>query len=235
MPQFPSFIYRAAKFFAPEQFSGYLEARAIGMAGLAAQRASVWASEGNPELGAVALTFDDGPVPGVTDKILDALDAADVKATFFQVGVAVQSAPELTARAAAQGHEIGNHTFSHVRCAFLEQEALALELEGCSDVIERVTGARPAWYRPPFSSLRESQAFVAEKKGLRIAFWGPNPKDWKQPGTDTIVRRVAASLRPGAILVMHDKHPQTAEAVPLILDLMRLRRLRSVTFSQIVA
>lgn len=227
------FLYRFAKRFASPDFSGYLEARAVGTSGLEQQASSIWVSEGNPATRAVALTFDDGPTPGVTGPILDAFARVGGHGTFFQVGECVQQAPELTLRAHREGHEIGNHTMTHCRSTTLDDEALKAELESCSAAIENVIGQKPTWFRSPFSAFREEQSRIPKALGMRIAFWNSNPRDWKHPGTQVIVENVKRLIHPGAIIVMHDKHPQTAEAIGPIVDFIYSQGLTCRTFSEL--
>lgn len=211
-------MWRAAKLVVSSDYSAYLEARAVGASGLDFQRESVWISEGNPASNAVALTFDDGPTPGVTEAILEAFHKRKGQATFFSVGERVRSFPQVTRRAFAEGHEVANHTYTHCRCPRLGTAELRQEVLQCQEAIAEVIGQPASYFRSPFAAFREDQQSLATEMGMRVVFWNGNSRDWRHPGAEAIAHRVKKLVRPGAIIVMHDKHPQTAEAIGSILE-----------------
>lgn len=168
------------------------------------------------------LTFDDGPNPGVTDRILDVLAAARVPAAFFQCGKYVDAYPELARRVAAAGHEIGNHTYAHVKLHRRGPARIAEELRRAHDAIGRATGRAPRSFRAPHGYRNPFVGAAARRLGYRTFGWSFGVWDTARPGAEEIRRRMRRKLRPGAILLLHDgdgyadpgDRSQTAEALP---------------------
>ncbi len=177
---------------------------------------------------ALALTFDDGPSEG-TPQILEILRAYGVPATFFQVGANVVRLPEVARAVRDEGHEIGNHSFTHPLFAFRPAGFLESELRRAQEAIERHTGARPAWFRAPFGvrwfGLRQAQLHT----GVTGVMWTAIGYDWSRK-TQDVIARLARRASNGAILCLHDGRELrakpdigvTAEAVrrlvPMLLD-----------------
>jgi peptidoglycan/xylan/chitin deacetylase (PgdA/CDA1 family) len=166
----------------------------------------------------IALTFDDGPTPGVTEFILDALKQRQLRATFFMIGNRIAAAPELARRVLAEGHEVGNHTFTHAKLTALSDSAAMQEIQKTQEVIQEVLNLRAAWFRPPYGALRQNQAAIARSLGLRVLLWSVDAADWSQPGEAKIIETVLAETKPGSIIICHDLHQQTVNALPSILD-----------------
>jgi peptidoglycan-N-acetylglucosamine deacetylase len=171
----------------------------------------------------VALTFDDGPNPPVTDRVLDVLDRYGVPATFFCVGLHAGGHRESLARMAEAGHGLGNHTWSHPFLPDLSPHELLVQLKRTDEVIEDVTGARRVrLFRPPYGSRnRDVVSLLGREGGPTVALWDVDPSDWAMPGAPTIARRVLDQVRPGSIVLMHDgggDRSQTAEALPAVIE-----------------
>jgi peptidoglycan/xylan/chitin deacetylase (PgdA/CDA1 family) len=171
----------------------------------------------------VALTFDDGPNPPVTDRVLDVLDRYGVPATFFCVGLHAGAHRESLARMAEAGHGIGNHTWSHPFLPDLSPRELQVQLDRTDEVIDDVTGARPVrLFRPPYGSRsRDVVSVLGREGGPTVVLWDVDPSDWAMPGAPTIARRVLDQARPGSIVLMHDgggDRSQTAEALPAVIE-----------------
>jgi len=175
-------------------------------------------TSGPAEGNRIALTFDDGPTPGVTDRILDELKRRKLHATFFMIGERIAAAPELARRVLAEGHEVGNHTFTHAKLTTLSDAQAESEIQRTQDIMAEVLNHRAAWFRPPYGALRQSQARIVQKAGLRVALWNVDPADWSQPGEEKIVETVLAESKPGSIILCHDLHQQTADCLGPILD-----------------
>jgi len=167
----------------------------------------------------IALTFDDGPDPVRTPLLLDLLAALGVKATFFVVGSGVDAHPELCARIAREGHEIGNHTYNHRYLPLASSRSVQRELARTDAAIVRATGVVPTLARPPYGGRSPWNVRVFERLAKRIVLWDVNSNDWKGAPSDEIARRVVQRTRPGSIILMHDARDGgevTIEAVRLL-------------------
>src|SRR2546427_1892150 len=181
----------------------------------------------------VAITFDDGPDPRWTPKILDILKAANVKAAFFLVGVNAERYPGLVRRIVNEGHEIGNHTYYHPNLALCWPEHVRLELNATQLLLETITGRATTLFRPPYaadtspSQLSELTPLqIAEDLNYMVVMESIDPQDWAKPGADTILQRVKQQRHDGSIILLHDAggdRSQTVEALPRILDWLHTR------------
>jgi peptidoglycan/xylan/chitin deacetylase (PgdA/CDA1 family) len=168
----------------------------------------------------LAITFDDGPNPAITPKLLNLLDRYHAHATFFLIGRFVRECPELVKEVLARGHALGNHTETHPNLFWLGQTQIRDELRRCNDAISDVTGAPPGWFRPPFGMRNPWLAGVARELDLRVVMWTLIPGDWRsdKPGEwlirrmERIVTRTQHKLRnrheysrhAGEVLCLHD-------------------------------
>jgi peptidoglycan/xylan/chitin deacetylase (PgdA/CDA1 family) len=186
----------------------------------------------------VALTFDDGPDPLRTPALLDALAALNVKATFFLLGRAVAANPELAARIAREGHEIGNHTYNHRYLPLVRGKSVARELAEADAAIERATGVVPALARPPYGGRSPFTVRAFARAGKRVVLWDINSFDWKGAPADDVARRVLERARPGSIILMHearDGGEVTVDAVRMLVPELRARGFELATASQTLA
>ncbi len=193
----------------------------------------------------VTITFDDGPDPEWTPQILDILKQRGVKACFFLVGLNAEDYPALVRRIADEGHEIGNHTYTHANLASMSPWRMRLELNMTERVIESITGRSTTLFRPPYNA-DSNPATMEELVPLKLAqdelnytvvLESVDPQDWARPGIDTIVQRVK-DLRPeGNIVLLHDAggdRSQTVAALPKIIDYLRERGDQIVPLSQLL-
>ena len=181
----------------------------------------------------VAISFDDGPDPRWTPKILDILKAANVKAAFFLVGVNAERYPRLVRRIVDEGHEIGNHTYYHPNLALCWPEHIRLELNATQLLLETITGRATTLFRPPYaadtgpSQLSELTPLkIAEDLNYLVVLESIDPEDWAKPGADIILQRVKQQRRDGSIILLHDAggdRSQTVEALPRILEWLHTR------------
>jgi peptidoglycan/xylan/chitin deacetylase (PgdA/CDA1 family) len=183
----------------------------------------------------IALTFDDGPTPGVTDRILDELKQRKITATFFMIGEKVTASPNLARRVAAEGHEIGNHTFSHPKLSSLPDQQVRLEIEQTQDIIGETVGVRPACFRPPYLAFRRNQASIPQAMQLSIICGNLDSRDWAQPGEDKITDTILSQAKCGSIIICHELHAQTANCIGSVLDKLHEKGLIFVTASAFVA
>src|SRR6267143_1419257 len=181
----------------------------------------------------VALTFDDGPDPEWTPKILDVLKAAKVKAAFFLVGVNAERYPNLVRRIVAEGHEIGNHTYYHPNLALCWPEHIRLELNATQLLIQTITGRATTLFRPPYAADTQPARLaelaplkIAEELNYLVVLENIDPQDWAKPGADIILRRIKQQRHDGSVILLHDAggdRSQTVEALPRILDWLHTR------------
>jgi len=181
----------------------------------------------------VAITFDDGPDPRWTPKVLDILKAANVKATFFVVGVNAERYPALVRRIVNEGHEIGNHTYYHPNLALCWPEHIRLELNATQLLLETITGRATTLFRPPYAAdtgptgLSELAPLkIAEDLNYLVVLENIDPQDWAKPGADIILRRIKQQRHDGNVILLHDAggdRSQTVEALPHILDWLHTR------------
>ena len=164
----------------------------------------------------IALTFDDGPHPRNTPKILDILAGYGIKATFFEVGENVELYPEVSRRVVAEGHEIGNHTYSHPHLTKIDYCSLSCEVERCEKVITETTGVKPTLFRPPEGVVDANVRKVAENEGYSIIVWTVDTRDWAGTPTDKIVDTVLREISPGDIILMHDYTSGKCNTIPAL-------------------
>ena len=179
----------------------------------------------------IALTFDDGPTPGVTDRILDELKQRHLLATFFMIGNQVSAAPELARRVLAEGHEIGNHTLTHPKLNTLPDQKVDAEIRQTQETIIKATGHRPVWFRPPYDAFRTTQAPIPRGQGLGIVSCDVQSRDWAQPGEDQIIETILSLTKAGSIITCHDMHQQTANCIGKVLDKLVEQKFNLVTLS----
>ena len=186
---------------------------------------------GRTDTGAVALTFDDGPGPD-TEALLDVLAARELRAAFFVVGQQVQRHPSVARRIVAEGHEIGNHSFSHPMYLSLSPRATRDDLARAQRTIEDVIGVRVSLARPPYGIRTPAYFAAARTLGLRIVQWSVAGFDWKPLTADRVASHVLSGARPGAIVLLHDADSEgkrdrraTVGSIPLIADGVRARGL----------
>jgi len=192
---------------------------------------------GNTSLPEIALTFDDGPNPYYTPLILNILQKYNVKATFFCVGRLVAAYPGLVIKEYDAGHVIGNHSWSHPDMAFLSPTSIQLQLASTSNVIQRVIGVRPLYFRPPYGSMSVPVLTKAYHLGLTTVIWNDEARDWQLPGESVIVNRILWLARNGAIILLHDgggNRSQTVAALPYIIRGLRSRGFQLVTIAQMM-
>jgi len=183
----------------------------------------------------IAMTFDDGPQAKFTPKLLDLLAAHHIKATFFVIGENVAEYPDIVARASREGHEIGNHSWSHPNFGKMSDEAVRRQIRRTEDAIKSATGSRPNLLRPPYGSLTaRPKRRIQDELGYRIILWDVDPLDWKRPGPAVVRNRIVKETRAGSIVLAHDIHPGTIEAMPAVLDQLEAKGFKFVTVSELI-
>ena len=194
-------------------------------------------SQGNPNLPEIALTFDDGPNPFYTPQILAILERYKIKATFFCVGWLVENYPDLVRQEQKAGHVVGNHTWSHPYLSRLSEPEIVTQLTRTSDAIQRVTGVRPTFFRPPFGDFGSAALTRVYHLGLITVLWNDSPADWLRQGVDVILNRTLTRAGNGAIILLHDgggDRSQTVAALPFIIEGLQQRGFQLVSLQQLI-
>lgn len=187
----------------------------------------------------IALTFDDGPSLRDTGKLLDLLKAEDVKATFFVLGNQIVAGREsLLKRTFDEGHEIGNHAFSHKTLKKLSAGEVSKEFSQTNDLIKKITGQQPVVARPPTGAYDDTTISVSKELGMTLVNWSYQscPEDWNHRGEpDYIADFVIEKARNGHIVLLHDTNSTTVEAMPKMIKGLKEKGFRFMTVSELLA
>jgi peptidoglycan/xylan/chitin deacetylase (PgdA/CDA1 family) len=192
----------------------------------------------------VALTFDDGPVPGDTERVLDRLDELGVVGTFLCLGEQVRAHPVLTQEIAARGHEVGVHGFAHAHHLVRSPGWIGRDLDRAVDAVVGAGLPRPRWFRPPYGQTSGPTLWAAHRRHLELVLWSAWAREWLGDQTPAdLAARVVPALAPGAIVLLHDTEalngPGTLtnvlDALGPVVEAARGRGLEPVTLSELVA
>ncbi len=179
----------------------------------------------------IALTFDDGPDPRYTPKLLDGLAERSVKVSFFLTGENAEKYPELVERMQREGHLIGNHTYSHLQLAGSNRDQFRSELIRTNEIIKEITGEEVVYVRPPYGSWDKS---FEEELNMFPVLWSIDPLDWCTDNVSNIVKRVLSKTKENAIILMHDEYPSTVTAALQIVDVLLDEGYTFVTVDEIL-
>ncbi|MGM9924386.1 MAG: polysaccharide deacetylase family protein [Bacillus sp. (in: firmicutes)] len=185
----------------------------------------------SPGVKYVAITFDDGPHHILTPRILDILKKYDAKATFFVLGNRVEYYPEIVKRTAEEGHEIGNHSWSHPKLTSLKPEELTKQINKTSNAVEKITGKPATILRPPYGAFNEA---VKKAGNGPIVNWSVDTLDWQNHSKELVKRNVRLNTKNGSIILMHDIQQATADALEDILAYLSKEGYHFVTVSQLL-
>jgi peptidoglycan/xylan/chitin deacetylase (PgdA/CDA1 family) len=184
----------------------------------------------------IAITFDDGPNPELTPRLLDMLKERGLKATFFVVGKNVEEYPGIVTRMASEGHEVANHSWSHPALTKLGIESFRKQIENTNQAIANATGKRPVLMRPPYGATSVSlNKRLNEQFGLKVILWSVDPLDWKYRNSNRVYSSIVQNTRPGSIILAHDIHATTVAAMPATLDALLAKGYKFVTVSELIA
>ncbi len=184
---------------------------------------------------AVALTFDVVWEPAETGRILDTLDRYRVSATFFLTGDWIRKNPDLAREIMVRGHEIGQHSQSHKIMTGMKEETLAKEFDMAEETLREELGVQATLFRPPYGEVDRTLADFATGRGYRVIIWSIAPQDWLDPGVDKIVSRVVKNLHNGAIIMLHTSSSQAVEALPVIIQSVKMRGYTICTVSGLLS
>jgi peptidoglycan-N-acetylglucosamine deacetylase len=192
----------------------------------------------------VVMTFDDGPSPEWTPRILDALKAANIKATFFMIGHHVKKYPDIALRVAREGHTIGNHGYAHSVLLYYTLPELEEEIKYTELVIRDITGVTTKFFRPPKAWLRRDIKEKIKSMGYEIVLWSLNSKDWVMQHHLRMVKFITRNIKNGDILLFHDSgnifsaeggdRSQTVEAIPLLAESLRKKGYEFVPLEELL-
>lgn len=181
----------------------------------------------------IALTFDDGPGP-YTEKLASYLKSKNVKSTFFMLGQQVQAFPEAARKVAAAGHEIGVHTWDHRSLPLLTNAQIKKEISSTVKIIRSKAGVTPTVMRPPYGAVSTRVLKTVKKSGLAVILWNVDTLDWKTKSTPKTVKAALRDAKRGSIVLMHDIHGTTVDAVPKIVEGLQKKGYTLVTVSELL-
>lgn len=196
---------------------------------------STFVFSGSGDQREVALTFDDAPDDIFTPLVLDALKQEGVKATFFCVGNRIEAHPDVMRRIVAEGHIVGNHSYSHPNLPKLSDEKFRAEIQKTDKLIKQYTGYTPSFVRPPYGNISEEQIKWLASQKRRIVNWNVDSLDWKNLTRDQVTVNVLADVQPGSIILQHSGGgigqdlTGTVEALPEIVAKLKADGVRFVT------
>jgi peptidoglycan/xylan/chitin deacetylase (PgdA/CDA1 family) len=184
----------------------------------------------------IAITFDDGPHPQLTPKLLDLLKERGIKATFYVIGKNVEAYPEIAKRIVDEGHEIGNHTWNHPALSKIGAAKVKSEMDRTTEIIVKTTGVTPATMRPPYGATNATlNRRLDEEFGMKVIMWSVDPLDWKYRNADRVASQLIENTKSGGILLAHDIHASTIAAMPRTLDALTSKGFKFVTVSELLA
>ena len=178
----------------------------------------------------LALTFDDGPKEGTTDLLLDGLKERGAAATFFLLGDQAVLYPELVRRMQEEGHQVGNHTWSHKRLDG-DVKAAVSEVERMEGLLREILGEGEHWLRPPYGVITEE---AAAKITVPIIKWSVDPRDWESRNADVVTQRILDAVRPNSIILLHDIYPTSVEAALRVVDILQEEGYWFVTVEELL-
>lgn len=202
--------------------------------------AEVIVTKGSKKQKVIALSFDDGPHPKYTVEILDILKEYNVKATFFVLGIHANSYPDIIRRQVSEGHEVGNHSYSHVNMKKATRKVIKEEFEQTQDIIYSICNIKPKLFRPPYGNYNDEIIKIISSDDSALVLWTfyQDSKDWSNPGVDKIVNTTLSNIQNGDIILFHDyvykPESNTIEALKIILPKLIDEGYDFVTISELI-
>lgn len=190
----------------------------------------VYLSRGPRRSRAVCLTFDDGPHPELTPRLLDLLAELEVPATFFVIGREAEKYPDVVRRIVAEGHAVGNHSYSHPRRETLTTQTMAEEIRLGSEALARIVGTPPTLFRPPRGQVTTRDLWRLWRGGITTVLWNVDPKDYNKKSADAVRDCFRGrAFQSGDLVLFHDIHPHAIEVLPELVASVRSRGLGFTT------
>ena len=178
----------------------------------------------------VALTFDDGPSPETTPRLLDILQEKDAPATFFMLGSKAAAYPDIAKRALKEAHEVASHTMYHQNLIRLPAASATSDINEAKSTLKSILGRDVTYTRPPYGNINDT---VRTTVGTPIILWSVDTEDWKNKNVDAIIATAMREVHDGAIILMHDIYPTTVDAVPILIDALRKNGYEFTTISEL--
>lgn len=183
----------------------------------------------------VAMTFDDGPHPELTPRLLDLLKSKNIHATFYLIGQNAAAYPEIVKRIVAEGHEVGNHTYTHPALSKSSQARVQSEMEKTNAAIFAASGVYPKTMRPPYGATNASvNKLLSENYNFKVIMWSVDPLDWKYRNASRVSSEIAKA-KAGDIILAHDIHASTVNGMDEAFNALLAKGLRFVTVSELLA
>ena len=184
----------------------------------------------------IAMTFDDGPHVQNTPRLLDMLKERNIKATFFMVGENAAHYPQIVKRIIAEGHVIGNHSWTHPQLSKMTDAGVRDELQKTQDAIIAGCGIVPKLMRPPYGAFTQrQQRWCNGEYGYKIILWDVDPEDWKYRNAEHVESEILKQTVAGSIILSHDIHKTTVDAMPTTLDKLLAKGFKFVTVPELIA
>jgi len=184
----------------------------------------------------IAMTYDDGPLPGQTDRLLDMLKTRGIKATFFVIGQNAEKYPQLIQRMVAEGHEVANHSWSHPQLTKLSASGVESQIAQTDAAIVKAGAPKPTIMRPPYGATNAAiTRRMNEEFGQKVIMWSVDPLDWKYRRSAHVTEEILKNTKAGSIVLAHDIHPSTVDAMPGTLDALAAKGFKFVTVSELIA
>ncbi|MBQ0037769.1 MAG: polysaccharide deacetylase family protein [Clostridiales bacterium] len=180
----------------------------------------------------VALTFDDGPSDKYTERLLDGLKDRGVHATFFVIGNLVECNEELVQRMAAEGHQVGNHSYDHAQLNRIQTAQALEDLQRCDDLLCRVLGQGTYWVRPPYGLISDVEL---SDVSAPLVCWSVDTRDWELKNVDQVLDIILRETGDGDIILMHDQYKTSVEAALRAVDRLTAQGVRFVTVEELFA
>ena len=179
----------------------------------------------------VALTFDDGPRRGTTDRLLNGLKERGASATFFLVGEEAEQYPDLVKRMQAEGHQVGNHTWSHVRLEGASTAVIQEEVGENEKLLEELLGGSGYWLRPPYGLITPGTETLIR---VPMVKWSVDPRDWESRNTEKVVRAILKDVQPNSIILLHDIYDTSVDAALKVVDTLEAQGYCFVTVEELL-
>jgi polysaccharide deacetylase family sporulation protein PdaB len=185
----------------------------------------------------IAITFDDGPHPFYTAKILEILERYHVRATFFLIGSCAATYPDLVKAEIEKGHEIGNHTYSHLKLNGVSKELLQDEISRTDTLLQKLTGRNIKLFRPPEGVCNTAISTLSADLGYHVILWNIDTRDWAHTSSEKIIAHVKRNVKSGDILLFHDyiaKNSPTPAALEVLIPHLLSEGYQFVTVSELL-